>query len=229
MVKDYFDVRAVFKKTDRAIYISHLDLMRVMQRTFKRAGVPIWFTKGYNPHAYIMFSLPLSLGVSSDCEVMDFGIDFAAGSPDYDDIKSKLNQALPVGIEIVKLYEPVKSHVEIGSCDYTAEFVTDISAEDIKKKFEEFISQENIYIEKRAKVNMKKTIVTVDIKPDINITSMSTDSGNFAVSLHLPAGIKHSLNIVAVADAFERYCNIEFDKKCLNRTKIYDINGEDFI
>lgn len=229
MVKDYFDVRAVFKKTDRAIYISHLDLMRVMQRTFKRAGVPIWFTKGYNPHAYIMFSLPLSLGVSSDCEVMDFGIDFAAGSPDYDDIKSKLNQALPVGIEIVKLYEPVKSHVEIGSCDYTAEFVTDIPAEVIKKKFEEFISQENIYIEKRAKVNMKKTIVTVDIKPDINITSMSTDSGNFAVSLHLPAGIKHSLNIVAVADAFERYCNIEFDKKCLNRTKIYDINGEDFI
>lgn len=229
MVKDYYDVRAVFKKTERAIYISHLDLMRVMQRTFKRAGVPIWFTKGYNPHAYIMFSLPLSLGVASECEVMDFGIDFTAGKPDYADIKAKLNAALPVGIEIVKLYEPVKSHVDIGSCDYTAEFITDIPAEEVRVLFDKFMSQENIYIEKRAKVNMKKTIVTVDIKPDINITSMSTDSGNFSVSLHLPAGIKHSLNIVAVADAFEKFCSIEFDKICLNRTKIYDVDGEEFI
>ena len=52
MVKDYYDIRAVFKKTDRAIYISHLDLMRVMQRTFKRSRLPVWFTKGYNPHIY---------------------------------------------------------------------------------------------------------------------------------------------------------------------------------
>lgn len=230
MVKDYYDVRAVFKKTDRAIYISHLDLMRVIQRTFKRAGVPIWFTKGYNPHAYIMFSLPLSLGVSSECEVMDFGIDFSAGKPDYEDIKTKLNSALPVGIEIVKVYEPVKPHTEIGSCDYTAEFVTNLlPAESVRKLFDEFVSQENIYIEKRAKVNMKKTIVTVDIKPDIQITDISCDSGNLLLHLHLPAGIKHSLNIVAVADAFEKYCNIEFDKKCLNRTKIYDIDGGEFI
>ena len=106
MVKDYYDVRAVFKKTGRAIYISHLDLMRVMQRTFKRAKLPVWFTKGYNPHIYLMFALPLSLGVSSECELMDFGIDISAGELDYEDIKNRLNQVLPEGLEIVKLYEP---------------------------------------------------------------------------------------------------------------------------
>lgn len=229
MVKDYYDVRAVFKKTDRAIYISHLDLMRVMQRTFKRAKLPVWFTKGYNPHVYLMFSLPLSLGVSSDCEVMDFGIDMSAGKPDFEQLKSDLNKALPAGLEVVKMYEPIMPHTVIGSCDYTVKFISDSPAKTVEAKFNEFMSQESILIEKRAKVNMKKTMVTVDIKPDIEVISSSTDSGNFEISLHLPAGIKHSLNVVAVSNAFEEFCGSEFNKICLNRTKIYDTNGDDFI
>ena len=68
-------VRATFEKRRRAKYISHLDLMRCMQRAFKRAGVPIWYTEGFNPHAYLMFPLALSLGCESGCECMDFRID----------------------------------------------------------------------------------------------------------------------------------------------------------
>ncbi len=228
MVKDYYEVRAVFKKTDRAIYISHLDLMRVMQRTFKRARLPVWFTKGYNPHAYINFSLPLSLGVSSECEVMDFGVDMSSGLPDYDYLTREMNKALPQGLEIVKMYEPKMSHTLIGSCDYTVTFMTDDPCEYVLKAFDAFMAQPEILTQKRCKVNMKKTIVTVDIKPDIQITDKIAGD-NLTVMLRLPAGIKHTLNVVAVANAFEAFYGKEFDKVCINRTKIYDVSGGDFI
>ncbi len=229
MVKDYYDIRAVFKKKDRAIYISHLDLMRVMQRTFKRAKLPVWFTKGYNPHIYLMFPLPLSLGVSSDCEMMDFGIDMSSGEPDCEDIKARLNEALPEGLEVVSVGTVNMPHTQIGASEYTVKFFSNDAADDIKSAFEKFMSQDSILIEKRAKVNCKKTIVTKDIKPSINVLETRIDNGVFEVDFRLPSGIKNSLNIVAVTAAFESFYGKEFDKICANRTKILDENGNDFI
>lgn len=227
MVKDYYDVRAVFKKTDRAIYISHLDLMRVIQRTFKRSKLPVWFSKGYNPHIYLMFLLPLSLGVSSDCEMMDFGINMSSGEPDYELIKNRLNEVLPRGLEIVSVYHPENSHTKIGSSEYECKYITS-SIADLKTKFNEFISQENIFIDKRCKVNMKKTIVKKDIKPDITVLSVEEGEGELTVKYRLPSGINTSLNVVAVNEAFEKFCDMEFDKICAKRTKILDLNGKDF-
>lgn len=229
MVKDYYDVRAVFKKTGRAIYISHLDLMRVMQRTFKRAKLPVWFTKGFNPHIYLLFHLPLSLGVSSECEIMDFGMDMSAGDPDYEVIKKRLNQALPEGLEIVKLYEPKTKHTEIAACEYTVNVFCQKSPGELKHLFHEFMAQDGIYIEKRCKVNMRKTMVTIDIKPDITLLESRVDGDSLNLSFRLPAGIEHSLNIVSVISAFESYCGFEFDKICIKRTKILSKTGEDFI
>lgn len=229
MVKDYYDVRAVFKKTGRAIYISHLDLMRVMQRTFKRAKLPVWFTKGFNPHIYILFHLPLSLGVSGECEIMDFGMDISAGEPDYEDIKQRLNGALPEGLEIVRLYEPKTKHTEIAACEYTVNLFSEKSPDEVHKLFESFMAQDSIYIEKRCKVNMRKTIVTIDIKPDITLLESREDGNSLFLSFRLPAGIEHSLNIVSVTSAFESYCGFEFDKICIKRTKILSRNGEDFV
>ena len=65
-------LRLRFEKTGRAIYISHLDLMRTMQRVFLRADCPLKYSEGFNPHALISILLPLSVGVGSVCELMDF-------------------------------------------------------------------------------------------------------------------------------------------------------------
>ena len=64
--------RIIFRKEGRAKYISHLDLMRTMQRVFIRAGVQIKHTEGFNPHPYMAFALPLSVGMESDYEILDF-------------------------------------------------------------------------------------------------------------------------------------------------------------
>ena len=64
--------RLLIRKDGLGIYLSHLDLMHNMERVFNRAQVRIWHTQGFNPHPYMSFCLPLSLGVASECEIMDF-------------------------------------------------------------------------------------------------------------------------------------------------------------
>ena len=57
--------RLLFEKTGDAVYLSHLDLMRVFQRAFKRADIMIWHSQGFSPRAYVSIALPLSVGASS--------------------------------------------------------------------------------------------------------------------------------------------------------------------
>ena len=66
--------RLLFSKSQRARYISHLDLMRTFQRAFLRAGVTIRHTEGYNPHPFVSVALPISVGYSSECEILEFGL-----------------------------------------------------------------------------------------------------------------------------------------------------------
>ena len=79
-------VRISFEKKNEASYISLLDLQRVMQRVLKRSGLPVWHTLGFNPHIYMTFACPLSLGQESECECVDVKTeaeapDFASGGP----------------------------------------------------------------------------------------------------------------------------------------------------
>ena len=75
-------VRISFKKMNEASYISLLDMQRVMQRVLKRSGLPVWHTLGFNPHIYMTFACPLSLGQESECECVD--VKTEAEAPDFD-------------------------------------------------------------------------------------------------------------------------------------------------
>ena len=83
-------LRALFVKTGEAVYISHLDLMRVFQRTFARADLHLTHTQGYNPRPSVSIAMPLSLGVSSRCELLDFELD--GQDIPCDEIGDRLNE-----------------------------------------------------------------------------------------------------------------------------------------
>lgn len=94
--------RARFQKTGNARFLSHLDLMRLFQRAFKRAGLPLTHSQGYNPRPSVSIALPMSLGVESDCELLDFALE---ESVDSEEICARLNSALVEGIRVVEVYE----------------------------------------------------------------------------------------------------------------------------
>ena len=96
-------LRALFEKTGDAVYISHLDLMRVFQRAFARADLRLTHTQGYNPRPAVSIAMPLSLGVASCCELLDFELDGQTLS--CEQIRDRLNEKLIPGVRVLEVYE----------------------------------------------------------------------------------------------------------------------------
>lgn len=94
--------RALFEKVGTARFISHLDLMRLFQRAFKRAGLPLTHTQGFNPRPSVSIALPLSLGAESHCELLDFDLESPVPP---EDIRDRLNAALIDGIRVREVYD----------------------------------------------------------------------------------------------------------------------------
>ena len=127
-----FEYRAVFSKTGRAKYISHLDLMRAFQRVFKRAHLPIWHTQGFNPHVYIMFPLALPLGTDSRVEIMDFAL---TEDIPYNEVLERMNAHTPVGLEIVSEIEKRTKKKTINLVDIKPH-ITVLDSKELEDSFE---------------------------------------------------------------------------------------------
>ncbi len=139
--------RIVFEKTGRAVYISHLDLMRTFQRVFQRAAVSIKHTEGFNPHAYISIALPLSLGCESVCELLDFD---APETEDVSGLPEKLNEVLPEGIRVLTIMPRGRKAKFIKWTKWEIELVYDTPGkreELIRRLFE----RESLMIERKTK------------------------------------------------------------------------------
>ena len=91
--------RLLFEKTGDSIYISHLDLMRVFQRAFRRAGLLLRHSQGFTPRAIVSIALPLSVGVESVCELLDFELEQGSATAEA------LNAVPPAGIRVREVYE----------------------------------------------------------------------------------------------------------------------------
>ena len=102
--------RALFEKTGRAVWMSHLDLMRLFQRAFKRAGLNLMHTQGFSPRAMVSIALPLSVGVESCCEILDY--ELVDQELSFDEIKDRLNRALPAGVKI--FVAPMSYNSQLG-------------------------------------------------------------------------------------------------------------------
>ncbi|MCD8327472.1 MAG: TIGR03936 family radical SAM-associated protein [Ruminococcus sp.] len=216
-MEERFDYRLKFSKKGRAVYISHLDLMRTMQRAFKRAGLPIWYTQGFNPHAYIMFPLALSLGVVGECEVMDVAL---TKKISFDEVKSSLNEALPTGLEIVSVKEPVNEHKSIVKSEYEIVMSGDMERSD----FEKFIEREKIEVKKLTKKKKEKII---DLKPYTEISELRDASCGIYIKVLLPSGCETNINPSVLLDAFADFSGADIQPK-IRRTKILMANGEEF-
>jgi len=163
--------RMLFKKTGRAIYISHLDLMRVMQRAFMRAGYQLKYSEGFNPHPQISILLPLSVGCSSQCELMDFQI---LGDEDISEMPARLTSVMPEGIEALSVYETENKVRNLKYLRIGGVFEYDErDCAEMQEKLTEFFSRDSIVIEKKTKRGMGES----DIKPAISEISFAAGEG----------------------------------------------------
>ena len=212
--------RLLFEKTGNAIWISHLDLMRLFQRAFKRAGLPLTHTQGYNPRPSVSIALPLSVGVESRCELLDFDLDGAEYS--CEKIMERLNAALVEGVRVLKVYEDAKKIKNLAylDCEVNLEYddgVPEQAAASIQRLFD----QQEILVEKKG----KNGITVQDIKPMIHQFSMTQpDATTLVISARICCQ-NPTLNPMQIAFAIEKYLpEYQADFAKCRRLEIYDTN-----
>lgn len=114
-----FNVRIKFEKQGYSAYISHLDLMKTLQRSLVRAGLPVKYTEGFNPHIYLSILVPLSTGYQSEYDLYDFGL-LCDGLPG--DLAARLNRALPQGLRVLAVGEARRPVNQIAYCGYQIDY-----------------------------------------------------------------------------------------------------------
>ena len=217
-------IRIYFEKKGPSKYMSHLDLMRCMTRTIRRAGVPIWYTEGFNPHPFMTFALPLPLGTAGMCESMDIRL---TTDMSFDEIKTRLNNSLCEGIVVTEVNYVGKKATEIHSAIYSIRLsATEAGGEILSKNIERYLSQNEVTVQKK---NKKKQLVDIDIKPHIMDFSVKSE-GEFAIlNIRLPAGNDLNINPAIVLKGFESANNIAFERCDIVREKMLTKSGEKFL
>ncbi len=214
------NVRLFFKKSGPLRFVSHLDMNRVMIRLLRLSKVPIWYTEGFNRHPYITFALPLSLGFSSEYEVMDFRLD-------NDDFDIKLAEKMiadvcPEGIEIIALREPVFKSGKIAFADFEITFFADSGA--TKESLDKFLALPEIIVSKKTK---KGGLKEVDLAEKIKSFDI-TEAEELKLTLRLPAGGEDNINPKILIDKYlaDLDCNNGF--YTVVRTGLFLADGTKF-
>lgn len=197
-------VRLKFTKEEPVKYISHLDLLRMFNRALNRAGIPIAYSQGYNPHPVLSFAMPLAVGVTSESEYMDIELQ---SNVEEKELIEHLNQALPDGIRILRAVVlgegAVPAFNDIGMADYTVcvELNHQIEGQ-IEHSIEHVLKLPEMIVEKEGKKGIKQ----VDVLPDIHYITVKNASEQ-VVTLHmrLKAGNESNLKPDLVLKAFEKY------------------------
>ena len=142
--------RILFEKTGNAVWISHLDLMRLFQRAFKRAGLHLKHTQGYNPRPSVSIALPLSVGVESRCELLDFELE--GDSLSNIEIQERLNRALISGVTVLDIINNGDKIKNLAYLDCLIDLEYDsIISEKAFDAITNLFAQQEILVEKKSK------------------------------------------------------------------------------
>lgn len=142
--------RILFEKTGNAVYISHLDLMRLFQRAFKRGGLNLKHTQGFSPRAMVSIALPLSVGVQSRCEILDY--ELVGQELPFDEIRDRLNATMPAGIRVLEVYDSPRKPRELTHLDIAIGLEYDNGVPDgCADRIRDLFRRESVIVTKRGK------------------------------------------------------------------------------
>lgn len=216
--------RLLFEKTGNAVYISHLDLMRLFQRAFKRAGLPLTHTHGFNPRPSVSIALPLSVGVESKCELLDF--DLEGETVACEEILRRLNEVLVEGVRILDVYEnggKIKNLAYLD-CTVTLEYDRPIP-ENAAAQIEALFRREEVLVEKKSK---SSGMIWQNIIPMIRRLSVKAEAGQLVLGSRICCQ-NPTLNPMQLAAAIEQELpELKPDFAKCTRNEIYDVNEQVF-
>lgn len=211
--------RILFTKERNAVWISHLDLMRLLQRAFRRAGILLRHSQGYSPHPELSILLPLSVGVSSQCELADFALD-ESSSVEPAEIAALLNPVLPDGIRVLDCYEGGQKAGRLAWLRARLTLIYDRGVpEGAEASLEALFARDSLPVEKHG----KKGPVEVDIRPMLRDLAVKRQDRNTLILEAVTAAQNPTLNPLLLASAIESHMPaLRPDYARCHRVEVYD-------
>ncbi len=217
--------RLLFSKTGRAKYISHLDLMRTFQRAFARAGIQIKHTEGFNPHPFVSIALPLSVGYSSQCEILEFEL---MGGASREEVPQKLTDAMPEGIVIHQCYPAQRKLKELTYLNYIMNFeYSEGRPLESETAMQELLHRDSLVVQKKSNKS-KKGYTEVDLIPLIRGWNLECQSDTLTLDILVRAqnpGLNPELLRAAFCECYPQMCP---DFVTFHRREVLDENGRVF-
>ena len=126
-------------------FLSHLDSIRLWERAFRRAGIPLAYSEGFTPHPRISLALPLSVGMTSETEIMDVFVSRWIQPQSFiDRVKEQLPQGIAIlDVSAIGLEEP-SLQSQVCSVEYKVELETDMKAQEIESAIKKLLSAREI-------------------------------------------------------------------------------------
>ena len=211
-------LRALFEKTGSAVYISHLDLMRLFQRAFQRGKLPLTHTQGFNPRPSVSIAMLLSLGMESVCELLDF--DLTGEAVAMETIRDTLNRNLIPGVRVLAVYDEGRKikHLAYLRCAVTLEYDGGIPAR-AKEAIAALFARESLTLEKKN----RNGVTTQDLIPMIRELTLEESSPRELTIHALVCCQNPTLNPMQLAAAIETYApQWKPDFVRCRREEIYD-------
>ena len=216
--------RLVFEKKGRAVWISHLDLMRLFQRAFQRAGLTLKHTQGFNPRPSVSIALPMSVGVESGCELLDFELE--TEMPPLAEMRRKLNDALVEGVKVLQIYEGGRKLRDLAllDCTVTLEYDNGIDSTQCNALTNLF-QQDTLLVTKKSKNGpAEQDLIPMIRKIDVKMEDANTVKIESVVCCQNP-----TLNPAQMVAAIEKYLpHLKPDHARYCRNEIYTVNDKVF-
>ena len=183
-------IRFKFRKVGNLQFISHLDLQKAMAKVLVRAKAPLWYSRGFNPHAKLIFALPLSVGAQSECEYLDVRVERAI--PPLE-LMEHINAELTEELRFLDAYYPETALEDIYWAEYDFSIKTTGANENMAQEIEKLLKAEQVIILKKAKDKYKKIFFKeVDIAPYVRDVSVNFDGEIIKINAKLSASINQT-------------------------------------
>jgi radical SAM-linked protein len=201
-----------FSKTGYIKYTSHLDMMRMFKRAFRRSDIKLQYSQGFNPHPKMGFAQPLSLGYAAEAEY----IEFETREPyDKTALIDGLAQSVPAGIRLTgagMIPDEAKSlAASVEAAEYRVDFPLPYYAEDFQSLVSGYLQQQVIMAEKRQKKTKK--LKEVDIRGKIReIKVLAGEDEKLAMEMRLDCGSGSNLSPELVIKTFLDFASIECER-----------------
>ncbi len=180
-------VRIRFQKVGNLQYISHLDLQRTFSRVLVRAGLPLWYTKGFNPHIKMVFGMPLPVGSESVCEMLDVRVEREMSDAE---IMTRLNAELTEELRVIEVYPAERKFGEIAYADYEYTIHTAGADEALAARIATALREGPLTVTRRTKTTEKE----VDIREFLHRFEVKFENGAICIRAVLSAGEGNYLN-----------------------------------